>query len=236
MKQRSYEQCFAQTMAHNPAASRTIIAGIDEAGRGPLAGPVLAAACILTDLPHPIAEGLWSADGCIIGDSKRLSPDERAIAYDVLTRHCAWGIGCVEADVIDRIGILEATQMAMQQAVAMLAEHTRPTYLLIDGRDRFWFDYPHSSVIRGDSLEPTIAAASIIAKVTRDRLMTEADVHFPLYGFARHKGYGTPEHRNAIHIHGPCVLHRRTFLRDRTPRTDDSAPCCPRNRSLPKST
>jgi ribonuclease HII len=177
-----------------------VIVGIDEAGRGPLAGPVVAAACMLQgSLP------------CRIGDSKQMAVNERETACAILTAECPWGIGIVDADVIDRIGILEATQSAMQQAVAMLAERITPTYLLVDGRDKFWFDYPHSSIIRGDSLEPVIGAASIIAKVTRDRLMIEADATFPLYGFARHKGYGTPEHLDAIRQHGTCALHRRSF-------------------------
>ncbi len=211
-----------------------IIAGVDEAGRGPLAGPVVAAACVLPCPTLQIGEGRWQISfahaqpvetqnfasstskppsRCIIGDSKQMTADEREAAFVVLTQQCIWGTGIVEAETIDRIGILEATQAAMQQAVAMLAERVPPTYLLIDGRDTFWFDYPHSSIIRGDSLEPVISAASIIAKVTRDRLMIEADHQFPVYGFARHKGYGTPEHREAIAQCGPCCMHRNTFLK-----------------------
>jgi len=199
----------------NPPAA-PIIAGIDEAGRGPLAGPVVAAACILPCPVTPIGEGRWQLKaergaGCIVGDSKQLSARQREAAFSVLDAVCVHGIGIVDAPIIDRVGILEATQLAMQQAVARLAKRCKPTYLLVDGRDRFWFDVPHSSVIRGDSLEPAIAAASILAKVTRDRLMIEADAVFPHYGFARHKGYGTPEHREAMERHGLCVLHRKTF-------------------------
>ena len=100
----------------------------------------------------------------------------------------------------------------MNQAVAMLAKKITPTYLLIDGRDKFWFDYPHTSIIRGDNSEPSIAAASIIAKVTRDKWMTEQAKKFPEYGFASHKGYGSTEHMDAIRKYGPCELHRRSFL------------------------
>lgn len=115
---------------------------------------------------------------------------------------------------IDRIGILAATELAMQQALSMLAKTITPTYVLVDGRDHFWFDYPHSSIVRGDDTEPTIAAASIIAKVTRDRLMIEAAAQFPMYGFDRHKGYGSEEHIAAIRNYGPCALHRKSFLRN----------------------
>jgi len=100
----------------------------------------------------------------------------------------------------------------MQLAVAKIAEAVTPTYLLVDGCDKFWFDYPHSPVIHGDDLEPCISAASIVAKVTRDRLMIEYDEKYPIYGFAYHKGYGTPEHIDLIRTRGPCPLHRTTFL------------------------
>ena len=117
-------------------------------------------------------------------------------------------------DDVDRIGILAATEKAMQQALAMLSQKIIPTYLLVDGCDHFWFDYPHSSIIRGDDLEPSIAAASIIAKVTRDTLMIEAASRFPLYGFDRHKGYGSEEHIAMIKQHGPCALHRKSYLKN----------------------
>lgn len=179
-----------------------VVAGVDEAGRGPLAGPVVAGACI--DLPalktHPL-----------IRDSKQLSEHEREEAFAWIAAHCTFGVGVVGADVIDREGILAATERAMQEAVAMLA--TRPTYLLVDGRDKFWFDVPHSSVIGGDDLEPCISAASIVAKVTRDRMMVAWDREFPQYGFAQHKGYAAPTHIAVLQTHGPCALHRTTFLR-----------------------
>lgn len=198
-------------MSKNPIKTATI-AGIDEAGRGALAGPVVAGACILPeDTPLPR----------FIRDSKKLTPEMREEAFAWIAAHCMYGAGIVDAAFIDAQGILPATEKAMQEAVAVLAQVCRPTYLLVDGRDKFWFDYPHTAIIDGDNIEPCISAASIVAKVTRDRLMVELDRTFPQYGWKLHKGYGTPEHFDALRIHGPCPLHRRTFLRTlqtRTPR------------------
>lgn len=187
-----------------PVASVTAthIVGIDEAGRGALAGPVIAAACILMPRKkYPVR----------IDDSKKLSVTERDASYDWITHECVYGIGSVEASEIDRIGILAATEIAMQQAVSQVAAVERNLYLLVDGRDAFWFDHPHSSIIRGDASEKCIGAASIIAKVTRDRRMILLHEEFPQYGFAIHKGYGTPEHYAAISQHGLLPLHRKTF-------------------------
>lgn len=181
-----------------------VTAGIDEAGRGPLAGPVVAAACIL---PKRIKIPSF------IRDSKALEPEEREEAFLWVQKHCTAGIGLSSASYIDKFGILAATERAMQQAVAMLACTTKPTYLLVDGRDKFWFDYPHSSVIHGDALEPCISAASIVAKVTRDHMMREADRKFPGYDFAGHKGYGTEEHYEMIKKLGVCGIHRRSYLK-----------------------
>ena len=181
-----------------------VILGIDEAGRGPLAGPVVAAACV--EIPrlkkHPL-----------IRDSKQMTPEEREEAFAWIEAHCTFGIGIVDAAIIDAQGILAATERAMQAAVAMIAEKIQPTYLLIDGHDKFWFDYPHSSIIDGDVLEPCIAAASIVAKVTRDRLMVKFAEEYPLYQFDVHKGYGTPLHQEILLKHGPCPIHRKGFLR-----------------------
>ncbi|NLG07384.1 ribonuclease HII [Candidatus Peribacteria bacterium] len=183
--------------------SDAIIAGIDEAGRGALAGPVVAAACILrtTDVPP------------FIRDSKQLTPQAREEAFTWITAQAISGIGSSDAGTIDTIGILGATERAMQDAVAALAASVTPTYLLVDGCDKFWFDYPHSSIIRGDESEPCISAASILAKVTRDRLMRAACPQHPAYGFSAHKGYGTAAHFAALTRYGPCALHRRSFLR-----------------------
>ncbi|MDD5102830.1 MAG: ribonuclease HII [Candidatus Peribacteraceae bacterium] len=185
--------------------SQAIIAGIDEAGRGALAGPVVAGACILpAGIPLPR----------FIRDSKQLTPDVREEAFSWIAAHCAYGVGIADAAFIDAQGILAATEKAMQEAVAMLAQTVRPTYLLVDGRDKFWFDYPHTAIIDGDNIEPCIAAASIVAKVTRDRLMVELDTQFPAFGFAAHKGYGVPEHFAAIGKIGMCAIHRQSFLRN----------------------
>ena len=209
-----------------PVPETAVIVGVDEAGRGPLAGPVVAGACAI---PMPLfrrrrAFGAWSprrrarAEDCLIADSKVLTEDERERAYAWITTTCPYGVAMVGADEIDRVGILAATERAMQEAVAMLARAVTPTCLLVDGKDGFWFDYPHSSVVRGDGSEPCIAAASIVAKVTRDRWMTEAASRFPHFAFERHKGYGTERHLEALALHGPCELHRRSFLRKFTER------------------
>ncbi len=183
--------------------ANAVIVGVDEAGRGPLAGPVVAGAC--TDDPR-LKKYKY------IRDSKILSEHERELAYHWITERLPFGFGIVDNETIDRIGILEATNLAMQQAVAMLAAKVTPTYLLVDGRDAFWFDYPHTSIVRGDAKEKCISASSIVAKVTRDRLMVELDMQFPEYGFAKNKGYGVPQHCKALIKHGPCALHRKSYL------------------------
>ena len=181
----------------------TVIVGIDEAGRGALAGPVVAGACYLkTDSTIPD----------FIQDSKKLDEKSREKAYKWIVNNSVYGYGIVESVEVDQQGILTATERAMQMALRMIEATIKPTYLLIDGRDKFWFDYPHSSVIHGDELEPTISAGSIIAKVTRDRLMIQYSKKWKQYGFSHHKGYGTPEHIEAIHTHGVSPLHRLTFL------------------------
>jgi ribonuclease HII len=182
-----------------------VTAGIDEAGRGALAGPVVAACCVLPNLRRfPVR----------IADSKQMTHEERLESFQWLTAHCVHGVGAVGAEDIDSIGILAATEIAMQQAVAAVSETHRELYLLVDGRDAFWFDHPHSSIVRGDQTEKCIAAASIIAKVTRDLRMVELAVKFPGYGFDTHKGYGTPEHFAAIEKLGQAKgMHRKSFLK-----------------------
>jgi ribonuclease HII len=177
-----------------------IIAGIDEAGRGPLAGPVVSAAVILPD----------DADLPGIDDSKRLSPARRDHLYARLYQVArAIGIGVVDSAEIDRINILQATLRAMAMAVANL--RPRPDHLLVDGIFGIPSDLSQQSIKKGDSLSISIAAASIVAKVTRDRIMSQVDTLFPEYGFGRHKGYPTKTHRAAIVTHGCCPVHRRTF-------------------------
>jgi ribonuclease HII len=177
-----------------------IIAGIDEAGRGPLAGPVVAAAVILPpDYRHPE-----------INDSKQLTPGKRGRLYEVIkTDALAVGLGVVEASVIDHVNILQATLMAMRDAVLDLS--TVPDYLLIDGRNRIDVRAPQETIIAGDRKSISIAAASIIAKVSRDQIMEIYHRQFPQYNFLKNKGYGTDEHREAIHRYGRCKIHRLSF-------------------------
>jgi ribonuclease HII len=180
-----------------------VIVGIDEAGRGALAGPVVAGACVLIDdlQQNPL-----------ITDSKKLDPAQREEAFAWIEGNCTFGYGIVDGSEVDENGILACTEKAMNIALSMIEEKATPTYLLIDGRDKFWFNYPKSGVIRGDESEPCISAGSIIAKVTRDRLMIEYASEFPKYGFAEHKGYGAPRHLEALEMFGVCPLHRKTFL------------------------
>lgn len=176
------------------------IAGIDEAGRGPLAGPVVAAAVILYPGQQP--EG--------VDDSKKLTETRRESLFgQIMATACAVGIGIVDAATIDRINILQATRQAMLQAVHALQQ--QPDFLLIDGITPIDISLPQQTVKQGDSRSGSIAAASIIAKVTRDRLMREYDRDYPNYGFARHKGYGSAEHLAALAAYGPCPIHRLTF-------------------------
>jgi ribonuclease HII len=176
------------------------VAGIDEAGRGPLAGPVVAAAVILPDR-YEYPE---------INDSKKLSPKRRERLYEVIQKDAvAVGVGLSEVFVIDSINILQATLLAMQEAVVGL--FVKPDYLLIDGLNTIGLGTPQQAVVRGDSLSISIAAASIIAKVSRDRLMEMYHRQFPAYNFLRNKGYGTREHREAIVKYGRCKIHRRSF-------------------------
>jgi ribonuclease HII len=177
------------------------IAGIDEAGRGPLAGPVLAAACI-------IPGDLFFAG---IDDSKKLLPKKREELYDQITKHKAviYAVGMASHEDIDRINIYQATIQAMLQAIAALAQ--TPDFLLVDGLKLPHPLIPCQKIIGGDALSQSIAAASIIAKVTRDRLMTDYHAQWPQYGFDHHKGYSTRAHLEALARHGPCPIHRKSF-------------------------
>ena len=182
-----------------------LVAGVDEAGRGPLAGPVVAAAVIL---PSGLSGGEpWLG---LVDDSKRLSPTgrEKALAW-ILQRALAVGVAQVDSQEIDRLGIGPANLEAMLRAVANL--HLPPQYLLLDYVPLKECSLPFTAVVRGDSRSYSIAAASIVAKVTRDRWMLEADALFPAYCFARNKGYPTPDHLARLQEIGPCDIHRRSF-------------------------
>ena len=177
-----------------------IVAGIDEAGRGPLAGPVVSAAVILP------------ADFTLTGvtDSKKLTPLKRDRLYDqIYSRARSVGIGIVDAVEIDRINILQASLLSMAMAVDNLKP--QPDCLLIDGTFSIASNLPQKPIAKGDSLSVSIAAASIIAKVTRDRLMQCYHLYYPQFDFPRHKGYPTKAHKEAIRIHGACPIHRRSF-------------------------
>ncbi|MEZ5305374.1 MAG: ribonuclease HII [Verrucomicrobiales bacterium] len=177
------------------------VCGIDEAGRGPLAGPVVAAAVILPDdFAHR-----W------LDDSKKLSPKRREALYAeiVADGRIAWASAAAEADEIDRLNILRATHAAMARAAAALCR--KPDIALIDGLPVRGFPLPQKALVGGDGLSLSIAAASIIAKVERDRLMLRYAEQYPDYGFAAHKGYGTKLHLERLQKHGPCPIHRRSF-------------------------
>ncbi len=194
------ESLFALERARR-AEGYAHIAGVDEAGVGPLAGPVVAAAVILPEeAPLP---GL--------DDSKALSPRERGRLYDaILASGARVGIGLADAAEVDRLNVLQATRLAWRRAVAQLVP--RPDLLLIDGRHRADLDLPQLAIVDGDARCAAIAAASIVAKVTRDRVMRDLDARYPQFGFARHKGYATAAHLAAIRRYGCSPAHRRSFL------------------------
>lgn len=176
------------------------VAGVDEAGRGPLAGPVVAAAVIL-DPRRPISG---------LADSKTLSAKRRQQLSDqIMARARDWGIAVVDVEEIDRINILQATMQAMRTAAEKL--HIEPVLVRIDGNRAPDLRWPVQTVIGGDGLDRAISAASILAKVHRDRLMEKLHERWPQYGFDRHKGYPTPAHISALETHGPCPAHRRSF-------------------------
>ena len=179
-----------------------LICGVDEAGRGPLAGPVCAAAVILPE--HLEIRGL--------NDSKKLSDKRRRELFPIIQESAlAYGIGFASPEEIDEINILQATFLAMRRAISQL--HVTPDLALIDGNRETDFGVPCRTVIKGDSLSANIAAASVLAKVSRDDLMLKAAEEYPGYGFEIHKGYGTKAHYAALEEKGPCAIHRRTFLR-----------------------
>ncbi len=177
------------------------VAGLDEAGRGPLAGPVVAAAVIILDYKKIKIKN--------VKDSKKMTPKAREEIYEILTNHphIKWGIGIVSERLIDKINILEATKLAMKKSVKNLS----PDFLVIDGNFNINSDIPQKSIIKGDLKVFSISAASIIAKVTRDRIMHNFHKKYPQYGFDKHKGYGTAHHFKMIKKYGPSKIHRKSF-------------------------
>ncbi len=181
-----------------------LIAGIDEAGRGAIAGPVVAGAVILS---QSVGDAEWSTS---VRDSKELSPSQRRVLFDIITEEAvAVGVGIVSADIIDDIGIVAATRLAMCQAVEQLAY--LPDFLLIDCVGLPELPIKQQSIVKGDKLSLSIACASIVAKVTRDRIMADLDRCYPGYGLADHKGYGTGRHLARLRQLGPSPIHRRSF-------------------------
>lgn len=181
-------------------AGYSLIAGIDEAGRGPLAGPVSVAAVILP--PHIFMPYL--------NDSKKVTPKRREILFEeIKEKAIAWSCILIDVETIDRLNILEATKKGMREALSSL--RVAPDAVLIDAVSLSGLSIPSRSIIKGDAKSASIAAASIIAKVTRDRLMEAYDKEYPGYGFARHKGYGTAAHLEALKRYGPCPIHRKSF-------------------------
>ncbi len=190
------------------------IAGLDEAGRGPLFGPVVAAAVILPQAcPLQGLHGLQGLQG--LTDSKKLSEKKRnQLDREIRACSLAWAVAVVDAETIDRINIRRASLQAMRRAVEQLGvtpDFLLPDFLLIDGRDTIDWPCPQQAIVGGDAQSVSIAAASVLAKVHRDRLLVELDRDFPGYGLARHKGYGCPEHLAALERLGPTPLHRRSF-------------------------
>ncbi len=192
----------------------TLIAGVDEAGRGPLAGPVVAAAVIFPI--HWLKSGLPSElQG--LNDSKQLTARQREQFFEMLTTcgEVKFAIAQMDANCVDEINILQATHRAMNEALASLAP--APQHALVDGTRVKTLRFPQTPIVKGDSKSYSISAASVLAKVTRDQLMEEYHERWPAYGFAEHKGYGTARHLAAIAEHGPCPIHRRSFASIRQP-------------------
>ena len=179
-----------------------LVCGVDEAGRGPLCGPVFAAACILPD--GLVLEGL--------NDSKKLTPKKREKLFDLICENAiAYCIASASVEEIDELNILEADLLAMRRAIDGLS--TKADFALIDGNIARDFQIPARAIIGGDAKSPSVAAASILAKVARDRDCLELDAQYPQYGIAKHKGYGTKQHMDALRTHGPSPIHRKQFIR-----------------------
>ncbi|MBQ4383674.1 MAG: ribonuclease HII [Firmicutes bacterium] len=181
----------------------TLICGVDEVGRGPLAGPVMAGAVILPPDTELVIPG--------VDDSKKVSPKKRAELYGIIQEKAiAWAVGAADVETIDRINILQATMLAMRRAIEQL--DPQPDALLVDALTLHDISIPQQPIVHGDARSVSIAAASILAKVTRDTLMEELDELYPQYGFRDNKGYGTAAHIAAIREYGPCPIHRKSFI------------------------
>ncbi|MBQ0079212.1 MAG: ribonuclease HII [Eubacterium sp.] len=204
-KERLIEMRVREEQLH--AEGYKYVAGVDEVGRGPLAGPVVTAAVILPD----------DFDVLGVDDSKKLSEKKRDELFDIIREKAvAYGIGMADESVIDDINILQATKLAMRRALDQLAENLgcKPDYVLFDAMHIDEVDIPQEAIIKGDSKVTAIAAASIIAKVTRDRMMVEYAQEYPGYAFEKNKGYGTKAHYEGIREQGMCPIHRRSFLKN----------------------
>lgn len=203
IKAAEWKRLHALTLFERAAREkgRKIIAGIDEAGRGPLAGPVVAAACVLPE------------DRFIVGvdDSKKLTPEQRRRIFEEIKADTAirYSVGVISSEEIDRINIFQATKAAMFQAIAQLS--CIPDYLLVDGMHLEYQNVACEKIVKGDQLSQSIAAASVIAKEMRDKMMVDYHQQWPQYGFDKHKGYGTQAHVKALLKHGPCPIHRTSF-------------------------
>lgn len=206
MKEKEVERLTVLKEEENKLYSNNIkyICGIDEAGRGPLAGPVVVGAVILPE--DSFIEG--------VNDSKKISEKKREKLYDIITQEAiAYSVGIVDQKTIDEINILNATKLGVKLALKGLKQ--KPELIMIDALNNLdTLEIPYISVVKGDAKNYCIAAASIIAKVTRDRMMKEWDEVYPIYGFAKHKGYGTAEHIRMLKENGPCSLHRKSFIKN----------------------
>lgn len=206
MKEKEVERLTVLKEEENKLYSNNIkyICGIDEAGRGPLAGPVVVGAVILPE--DSFIEG--------VNDSKKISEKKREKLYDIITQEAiAYSVGIVDQKTIDEINILNATKLGVKLALEGLKQ--KPELIMIDALNNLdTLEIPYISVVKGDAKNYCIAAASIIAKVTRDRMMKEWDEVYPIYGFAKHKGYGTAEHIRILKENGPCSLHRKSFIKN----------------------
>lgn len=206
MKEKEEERLKKLKEEENSLYSEKIklIAGIDEAGRGPLAGPVVVGIAIMPK--DSMIEG--------INDSKKVSEKKREKLYDLITEEAiAWGVGMADQNEIDEINILNATKLALTRAIEELK--VKPDLILVDALTNIdTKGIPYKSIVKGDAKEYSIASASILAKVTRDRIMREYDEIYPQYEFSKHKGYGTAKHIALLKEYGPCILHRKSFIKN----------------------